>query len=70
MVVSCFADKLAAGVWARMVARVGPSGPYRKVARIQRYVSYGNPELLVVFTDGTTARTAPGTVWEIDEAAS
>lgn len=66
-VVSCFAERLTADVWARMVAKVPPSGPYRKVARIQRYVTYGNPELLVVFTDGTTTRCAPNAVWEIEE---
>lgn len=66
---SCFAERLTAGVWARMVAKVPPPAPYRRIDRIQRYVTYGNPELLVVFTDGTAVRSAPNAVWEVEEGS-
>lgn len=66
-VVSCFAERLTANVWARRVESDGPSGPYRKIVRIHRQVVYGTPELVVMFTDGTSVRTRPNAVWEVDE---
>ena len=66
-VVSCFAHRLTAGIRARRVSKWGPSGPYRLIDRIHRHVSYGNPELVVTFSDGSTVRSAPGDVWEVEE---
>lgn len=58
------ADRLTEGLWVRYPS-VTP-GPWRQIDRVYRQHTYGNPEVVVLFTDGSKANVAPDQLWELD----
>lgn len=58
------ADRLVEGLWVRYPS-VTPD-TWRQIDRVYSQHTYGSPEVVVLFTNGTKAHVAPDQLWELD----